>query len=173
MALKIDGRPVGPDWRRVKKFLEKTQPLPVSAALHRAGVFLEGRVKAGILTGRPGGQRLAPNADSTIRKKGSSKPLIDTGTMLRAITTVRVSRREVFVGIPATVTHPGGHGNKPGKSVALIGRYHEFITTLFPTLPRREFLGPVIRKEKDRIVKVFAERFGSELGLGVTGAELL
>lgn len=173
MALKIEGKPVGPDWRKVQTFFKKTQPLPISKALLKCGVFLEGRVKAGIITGRPGGQRLKPNAESTIRKKGSSKPLIDSGTLLGAVTTIPITRREVFVGVPAGVAHPGGHGSKPGKSVALIGRYHEFLTALFPTLPRREFLGPVIRKEKDRVLRIFAFRFGEELGLGVTGADLL
>lgn len=173
MALKLDGKPVGPDWRKVKSFFRKTKFLPFRQALLQAGVFLEGRVKTGIITGKPGGKRLKPNVDSTKVKKGSSKPLIDTGTMLRSITTKKISRKEVFVGILATVTHPGGHGNEAGKSMALIGRFHEFITDLWPTLPRREFLNPVVLKEKDRLVKEFALKFGDELGLGVSGADLL
>jgi len=32
------------------------------------------------------GNNLAPNAPSTIAQKGSSKPLIDTGSMLNSIT---------------------------------------------------------------------------------------
>lgn len=49
-------------------------------ALKRLGIFTEGRVKLKINRGP-----FAPNAPFTIRKKGSSKPLIDTGRMRGSI----------------------------------------------------------------------------------------
>lgn len=50
-------------------------------ALERIGRMGESRVKEEITTGQ-----FAPNAEFTKRKKGSTKPLIDTGAMRRAVT---------------------------------------------------------------------------------------
>lgn len=49
-------------------------------ALKRLGIFAEGRVKLKINKGP-----FVPNAPFTIKKKGSSKPLIDTGRMRGSI----------------------------------------------------------------------------------------
>ncbi|MCK5601784.1 hypothetical protein KAR91_07950 [Candidatus Pacearchaeota archaeon] len=50
------------------------------SALKRLGIFAEGRVKLKINRGP-----FTPNAPFTIKKKGSSKPLIDTGRMRASI----------------------------------------------------------------------------------------
>lgn len=50
-------------------------------ALERIGRMGESRVKDEITSGQ-----FAPNAPFTVNKKGSSKPLIDTGAMRRAVT---------------------------------------------------------------------------------------
>lgn len=56
-------------------------------ALRRLGVWLQGQIQARIAAGiQP------PNAEETIRRKGSSTPLIDTGH-LRASITHRVNER--------------------------------------------------------------------------------
>lgn len=51
------------------------------AALNRVGAYVAGQIKAGIAEGG-----FAPNAEATIKRKGSSKPLIDTGLLRQSIT---------------------------------------------------------------------------------------
>ena len=51
--------------------------------VHRAALKLEKNIKGVI---REGGIPYIPNAPATIRRKGSSHPLIDTGAMLRSVT---------------------------------------------------------------------------------------
>lgn len=51
------------------------------AALKRLGAFAQGKLRGAFTDGH-----MAPNAPSTIRQKGSSKPLIDTGGLRLAIT---------------------------------------------------------------------------------------
>lgn len=49
-------------------------------ALNRLGVFAKGLVQEEIVSGG-----FAPNAESTIKKKGSAQPLIDTGLMRESV----------------------------------------------------------------------------------------
>lgn len=49
-------------------------------ALKRIGLYVEGRIKKNFVEGE-----FAPNAKSTIRKKRSSRPLIDTGHLRQSI----------------------------------------------------------------------------------------
>lgn len=49
-------------------------------ALNRIGVFCKGLVQNEIVDGG-----FAPNAESTIKKKGSAQPLIDTGLMRQSV----------------------------------------------------------------------------------------
>lgn len=58
--------------------------LKAISAVAQLGLFYEGRIKTTIRNGS-----FAPNAPATIARKGSSKPLIDTG-LLRASVTSRV-----------------------------------------------------------------------------------
>jgi len=125
---------------------------------------MDKRIRYGILTSRPGGQRLRPNAPATIRKKGSSKPLIDTRKLLETIQARRLSRTAVFVGISGGVQH-----TDPRRSVALVGRFHEFLTKNFPVLPRRRFLGPVLHKELPRLIKIMQQNVIR--GFGFTGVD--
>jgi len=57
----------------------------VHLALRTLGVFMTGRIKRKIRN-----LKFPPNAPSTIRKKGSANPLIDTGQMVQSITNVEV-----------------------------------------------------------------------------------
>ncbi len=66
--------------------------------VHRAALKLEKNIKAVI---REGGIPYIPNAPATIRRKGSSHPLIDTGEMLRSVTTdLGPSSATVYVRAP-------------------------------------------------------------------------
>ena len=74
------------DNRLFIKFIDKEKKEIVAGrqtrkrALDRLGIFAEGRVKLKINRGP-----FVPNAPFTIKKKGSSKPLIDTGRMRGSI----------------------------------------------------------------------------------------
>ena len=56
-------------------------------ALNKIGVLARGLIQEEIVNGG-----FAPNAPSTIKKKGSSQPLIDTGTMRQSVN-YRIRRR--------------------------------------------------------------------------------
>jgi hypothetical protein len=77
---------VDEDKRLFTRFLDKEKEDIVAGkqtrerALKRLGIFAEGRVKLKITKGP-----FVPNAPFTIRKKGSDKPLIDTGRMRGSI----------------------------------------------------------------------------------------
>jgi len=68
--------------KRVLSQVARGQLSPVGA-MEAIGIDAAGAVKRYIVTGE-----LAPNAPSTIRKKGSSRPLIDSGALRQAITHV-------------------------------------------------------------------------------------
>lgn len=160
MPVTLKARRLGQSWRTLEKWFKRTEILHLQEALDRTGRHLESRIKTGILTGRPAGKRLARNAPSTIQRKGSDKPLIDTGTMVEAIQTISIpARRETFIGIPGTL----GHAD-PRRQTAQVAQFHEFITKLFPILPLREFMGPVLKQEIPRIQKLFLETFGRRIG---------
>jgi len=55
----------------------------IQQSLTRVGIVAQGDVQMSISTGN-----WTPNAPSTIRRKGSSRPLIDTGAMRQAVTWV-------------------------------------------------------------------------------------
>jgi len=57
-------------------------------ALAKLGVFCKGLVQQEIVDGG-----FAPNAESTIERKGSSQPLIDTGTMRQSVNYVVKKRK--------------------------------------------------------------------------------
>lgn len=63
---------------RVNNTLKKGGTAEV--ALNQLGVFCKGLVQEEIVEGG-----FAPNAPSTVKKKGSSQPLIDTGTMRQSV----------------------------------------------------------------------------------------
>ena len=59
---------------------EMSEGATAQEALNRLGVFLKGLVQEEIVEGG-----FAPNAESTIRQKGSAQPLIDTGFMRQSV----------------------------------------------------------------------------------------
>ena len=83
--------------RDVNKIPELLNALPKEKEqiLRKAGAFLEGAIKQKITEGDPSWPPLKPE---TIKRKGSSKPLIDTGK-LRASITHKVEDDKALVGI--------------------------------------------------------------------------
>ncbi len=157
----------GPNFRRLRKVLNQiertmSQPEAIEGILSNIGLFLAGRVIRGILTGRPGGQRLRPNRPATIAKKGSSKPLIDTANLVGKILVIPRKRGRVpavFVGAPGRL--PSGD-RRSGKNIGRIANYAEFGTT---TLLPRQFLKPVLDKNIGTIRAIFIGDLGRKMGV--------
>lgn len=148
------------DWDKAKQGLSGERFLRVSQALeqatHKAALLLVREIKKGIVTQAPGGEAFAPLADSTVRKKKSSKALIDNGFLLNAIT-ARLMRDQAFVGLLR------GSVNKDGEELVNIGAIMEFGATIeHPNgatiiIPPRPFLQPVLREFTEDIEKTYRD----------------
>jgi hypothetical protein len=64
----------------IEKIFQGKKKANILTALGRVGAFLAGAIQRKITT-----LKRPPNAPSTIKKKGSSNPLIDTGAMRQAV----------------------------------------------------------------------------------------
>lgn len=132
--------------QRLQKALEKE--------VRNMAMLLVREIKKGIVSSAPGGETFAPNAPSTIARKGSSKPLIDTGVLLSSIVEV-IKGDQAFVGLLYTAR------NTEGDSVANIGAVMEFGATItMPSgavvvIPPRPFLGPVMKQHLPIIIDNF------------------
>lgn len=126
--------------------LLKSLPQEKERILRLAGAFLEGRVKETIQRGRPDWPPLKP---STVKRKGSDKPLIDTGKLLNSITH-KVEDDTVKVGvfgeycIVAAVQEFGT--NRAGRNRNVV-------------IPARPYLRPTFDENKEEIERLI----GSEV----------
>ena len=103
--------------------------------LRKAGAFMEGEIKKTITSGRPGWKSLNP---ATIRRKKSSKPLMDTGAMRNAVTHKAESEKDrVLVGIFRASAEVGE--NIKGEEAVNIAATHEFGSPK-RGIPQRSFI---------------------------------
>ena len=154
-------------WAKAKRILATNLGSRLARALRQATVknamLLVREIKKGIRSQAPGGQPFAKLAESTIRRKGSSKALIDTGFLLASITQLILGDR-AFVGLLR------GRRNKEGDEIVNIGAIMEFGATIqHPNgvviiIPPRPFLHPVMEQYRDQIVKNYQEAIRSVLG---------
>jgi len=103
--------------------------------------------KRGIRSQAPGGKPFVKLAESTIRRKGSSKALIDTGFLVNAITQ-RILADKAFVGLLR------GTVNKDGEDLVNIGAvmdHHPNGAVI--VIPPRPFLHPVMEKYRDQVLE--------------------
>lgn len=68
------------EWPRVIADLLKTNDMDAAKTLAQVGAVIAGQIRQGIVD-----LMAPPLAASTVRKKGSSKPLVDTGHMLASV----------------------------------------------------------------------------------------
>ncbi len=154
-------------WAKAKQVLGTNLGARLAKALRGAtvknAVLLVREIKKGIRSQAPGGQPFVKLAESTIRRKGSSKALIDTGFLLASITQLMLGDR-AFVGLLR------GTRNKEGKEMVNIGAVMEFGATIeHPNgativIPARPFLHPVMEAHRDDVVKNYQEAIRSVLG---------
>lgn len=165
------------DWDKALKFFEvlpTRYETAIKRALNRVGVYVRDQIKRGIRDQAPGGQAFAPLSELTIRRKRSSKALIEHGDLIGAITFKVVGSEAVFVGILRTAR------GKEGDSLVNIGEVHEFgaivpvtpklrgffagvfgvhlkATTTALKIPARPYLRPVLEAEADKVIDIFQE----------------
>ena len=154
-------------WAKAKQILGTNLGAKLARALRQATVknalLLVREIKKGIKAQAPGGQPFVKLAESTIRRKGSSKALIDTGFLLASITQLILGDR-AFVGLLR------GRRNKEGDEIVNIGAIMEYGATIqhpngaVIVIPARPFLHPVMEQYRDQIVKNYQEAIRSVLG---------
>ena len=154
-------------WAKAKQILGTNLGAKLAKALRQATVknamLLVREIKKGIKAQAPGGKPFVKLAESTIRRKGSSKALIDTGFLLASITQLLLGDR-AFVGLLR------GTRNKDGDEIVNIGAVMEFGATIqhpngaVIVIPARPFLHPVMEQYRDQIVKNYQEAIRSVLG---------
>lgn len=146
------------DWARIGALLVAAPARMVAvvdAKLLAEAARLEGLIKIGIRNQAPGGKAFVPLKPATIRAKGSSKALIDSGSLLRAIKATRLKPLIVFVGVSRTVRSSTVKG-----SLIDIARVHEFgakfsiiSTRATIDIPARPYLRPVFEAERKNTFK--------------------
>ena len=137
---------VGGDWDRALKMFGGRMGAALFAkkmkavALKRMAAYLSGQVKRNIRSsGRVAGRPFVPLQGSTIRRKGSSKPLIDTGDLMGSVHPHFIDENAAFVGVKR-----GTIGKKTSGHMVDIAEIHEFgVVSQRVSIPPRPFLGPV------------------------------
>jgi phage gpG-like protein len=130
-----DGSGLFGDWdKAIKLFGKGTVQKAIDLARNQIGVNGVSMVKKGIVGGAPGGKEFAPLSDWTKERKGSSKPLIDTGDLLGSITHELSGNSEVWIGVRR------GARAKNGKDIVDIAAVHEFGCTIAVTAKMRAYL---------------------------------
>ena len=147
-------------WEKAKAVLGTNLGGRLAQALRQATVknamLLVREIKKGIRSQAPGGQAFVTLAESTIRRKGSSKALVDTGFLLASITQLILGDR-AFVGLLR------GTRNKEGDEIVNIGAIMEYGATIqHPSgavivIPARPFLHPVMQAVRDQVIENYRE----------------
>lgn len=141
------------DWKKYGDILERgaSETLKtLDRSVAKQAAILATNVKKNIRSGGSlAGKPFRPLDPQTIARKGSSKPLIDTGAGLRSVKSQKKSEAVYFVGIP------GNMRSNDGTSVALYMAAHEFgaVDANGKFSEPRPWLGPVIDKTKKKMLK--------------------
>jgi phage gpG-like protein len=155
------------DWGKVEKLLTGNLASRFQVAVYKATVknalLLVREIKRGIKRQAPGDQPFVKLAESTIKKKGSSKALIDTGFLVNSITQ-KIMGDRAFIGVLRTAR------NTSGDEIANIGAIMEFGATInHPNggviiIPPRPFMHPVMKKYQKQVLKNYEEAVKSVFG---------
>lgn len=121
--------------------------------------LLRRTIVMGIRKQAPGGETFEPLAPETIKRKGSSKALIDHGDLIRS-----VNVKEIGGGIAYFVGVHKEARSADGKSLANIAEVHEF-GTRNKRIPARPYLRPSFKVWKKGIQLRMITRIAYDLGL--------
>jgi hypothetical protein len=155
------------DWAKVRGKLEKNPGARLRAAIRTATIrnatLLVREIKKGIRDQAPGGQAFPPLAEVTIKRKGSSKALIDTGFLLAKITERILGDGSAFVGLLRGTT------NKAGGDLVNIGAVMEYGATIEQAngvvivIPPRPFLHPTMERYRGKVIENYRVAIASVL----------
>ncbi|MBW2104116.1 MAG: hypothetical protein JRH05_15985 [Deltaproteobacteria bacterium] len=148
------------DWDKARAKLAGNPGARMALALRQAtvknAILLVREIKRGIRSQAPGGKPFVKLAESTIRRKGSSKALIDTGFLINAITQ-KIMADRAFVGLLR------GTVNKDGDDMVNIGAVMEYGATIqhpngaVIVIPPRPFLHPTMEKHRRQIIENYRQ----------------
>jgi phage gpG-like protein len=154
------------DWDKARAKLAGNPGARLALALRQAtvknAILLVREIKRGIRSQAPGGKPFVKLAESTIRRKGSSKALIDTGFLVNAITQ-KIMADRAFVGLLR------GTVNKDGDDMVNIGAVMEYGATIqhpngaVIVIPPRPFLHPVMEKYREQVIENYRAAIRSVL----------
>ena len=154
------------DWDKARAKLTGNPGARLALALRQAtvknAILLVREIKRGIRSQAPGGKPFVKLAESTIRRKGSSKALIDTGFLINAITQ-KIMADRAFVGLLR------GTVNKDGDDMVNIGAVMEYGATIqhpngaVIVIPPRPFLHPVMEKYREQVIENYRAAIRSVL----------
>lgn len=154
------------DWDKARVKLAGNPGARLVLALRQAtvknAILLVREIKRGIRSQAPGGKPFVKLAESTIRRKGSSKALIDTGFLINAITQ-KIMADRAFVGLLR------GTVNKDGDDMVNIGAVMEYGATIqhpngaVIVIPPRPFLHPVMEKYREQVIENYRAAIRSVL----------
>jgi phage gpG-like protein len=157
------------DWDKARQLLAHHPGMRLRQAIHgatiKAAILLVREIQRGIRSQAPGGKPFAQLAESTVKRKGSSKALIDTGFLINSITH-RILRDRAFVGLLKTTI------SDDGELMANIGAVMEYGATIpMPNgttviIPPRPFLHPVMVQYRDEILALYREALQTALHRG-------
>ena len=144
------------DWDKARARLGNQLGVRLAKAIQEAtrknALMLRREIVKGIRSQSPGGKPFIELAPSTIKRKGSSKALIDTGFLINKITE-RLMGDKAFIGLLR------GSTNQDGEDLANIGAIMEFGATIeqpngvVVVIPARPFLHPVLVNKGDEIIQ--------------------
>ena len=128
----------------------------IREATRKNALMLRREIVKGIRSQSPGGKPFIALAESTIKRKGSSKALIDSGFLINKITE-RLLGDKAFIGLLR------GSTNQDGEDLANIGAIMEYGATIEQpngvviVIPARPFLHPVLDAKRDVVLKNYRE----------------
>lgn len=138
------------DWDNLLRVLsDNPVKKAIDTARRRIGATAASKVQKAIVDGAPGGKKFQPLHEYTIRRKKSTKPLIDSGDLVGAIAWQLSGTEDVFIGVKRGAKH------KDSTDIADIAAVHEFGTVIPVTPKMRAYLaaqGLYLRRSTTHIV---------------------
>ena len=144
------------EWKKADKLFRQLPGIMQSnlaLATAKSAKRCEKYMVKGIAQTRPEWDPLKPE---TIRRKGSSKPLVDHGDLMGNITSKKIMPATHFVGVLRTAK------NKKGDKLVDIGAVHEY-GTHNGTIPPRPFIRPGLEESKDDTAKFHKDAIRASL----------
>lgn len=117
----------------------------------KAAIFLASETRKGIRAQAPGGQALAPLAESTLlAKKPKTKILINKADLLRSIRASNLGGGRWLVGVLRTAR------NRDGTKLANVAAILTFGVDKQgrPLMPPRPFIEPTVRAHRDKATEI-------------------